>query len=805
MKRLDRFILKSFLGPLAAVFFVVLFILVMQFLWLYIDELVGKGLGIGVILEFLGWGCCTIIPTALPLAMLLASMMTLGNLGENNELLAIKAAGISLARVLTPMGIVAVIVCIGAFFASNELIPLSYNKIYTLRNDILRTKNEIKIPEKSFYDGIDGYVLRVENRDDESGMMHGVMVYNHSSNKGNVSLTLADSALMDISDNKKYLTFELFDGINYEETNTKKYRDTTLQFQKVRFSHQELRISLENYAFQKSEDGEFKDEIRSMDLERLRYNKDSLGRENGVILDSHYEGVLKSRHLRFSSQLDTAATGISRNFAPEDAQMGAWKDIDEELNAVIKAGSVANDISSSLTSYAMESYQYNYLLRRIDEGIFKKFALALACFIFFFIGAPIGVLLRKGGLGISALISVMFFVLYWVIDVTGTKLARDGAIDSFSGVFISSFVLMPIGAYLTWKAVNDSSIFGGDSLKTKFKTLKMKITGLFHKPCIVYMGTPEFAVAPLEALLEKGYKVKAVVTVPDKASGRGLKVNESAVKKYAVEHNIPVYQPVKMSDPEFVEAMKALKPDLFVVVAFRLLPQVVWEIPRIGTFNLHAALLPQYRGAAPINWAVINGENVTGVTSFMIDNGVDTGRIMIREQIHIEDDDTAGTVHDKLMVLGAKVVTDTVEGLLSNDIEFRLQKTFIQGDEQLKPAPKLTRELCHINWNGRSRDVRNLIRGLSPYPAAFTELAPLEDGGERLSVKIFKTTVAPESLTAGKAYAPGTLLSDGRSYLAVTTSDGALYIDELQLAGKKRMDTRSFLAGWHKAAEYRAE
>lgn len=804
VKKLDRFIIKAFMGPFAATFFVVLFILMMQFLWLYIDELVGKGLGLGVILEFMGWGGCTIIPTALPLAVLLAAMMTLGNLAENNELLAIKAAGVSLARVLAPLSVIAVMISVGAFFAANNLIPVAYNKIFTLRNDILRTKSEIKIPEKSFYDGIDGYVLRVEDRDD-SGMMHGVMVYNHSSNKGNVELTIADSALMTISPDKSYLTFELFNGTDYQETNTKKYRDTTLQLQKIDFAHQELVISLENYAFQKSEAGEFKDEIKALKLEQLQHQKDSLGGINDNLIDAHITSMMGTYNLHYNKQLDTTKRGIRCDFAPED--LGKWDNLEQKRNAYSRAASSANEMVSSLNSYARDSFQYNYLLRRIDEGIFKKFALALACFIFFFIGAPIGALIRKGGLGTPAIISVLFFVLYWVIDVTGTKLARDGAVDSFNGVFISAYVLLPIGAYLTWKAINDSALFNLDNMKAMFRKIKRYIVGLFHKTRIVYMGTPEFAVAPLEELIKAGYKISAVVTVPDKASGRGLKVNESAVKKYAIEHGIPVYQPEKMKDPEFVEAMKALKPDLFVVVAFRMLPKVVWEIPRLGTFNLHAALLPQYRGAAPINWAVINGENVTGVTTFMIDDGIDTGKIMIREQIRIEDDDTAGTIHDKLMEIGSKVVLQTVEGLEENNLEFRLQKTFIQGDEQLRPAPKLTKELCHIDWNNPSRNVRNLIRGLSPYPAAYADL--MKDGSAPVSMKIFSTSFAPADILETKKaelgeLTPGMILSDGKSYLAIVTADGALCIDEMQLAGKKRMDVRSFLLGFREPQSFKA-
>ena len=226
---------------------------------------------------------------------------------------------------------------------------------------------------------------------------------------------------------------------------------------------------------------------------------------------------------------------------------------------------------------------------------------------------------------------------------------------------LSSYILFPTGLYLTWKAINDSSIFNTDAIKSIFRKIKLKVMSLFKKTRIVYMGTPEFAVAPLDALRKNGFEVVGIVTVADKASGRGLKVNESAVKKYAVENNIPVLQPISLKDPEFLEALKAWKPDLFVVVAFRMLPKVVWEIPRLGTFNLHAALLPQYRGAAPINWAVINGDKATGVTTFMIDEGMDTGKIMYREQCLIGEDETVGEVHDKLMEIGSNLVVQTVD------------------------------------------------------------------------------------------------------------------------------------------------
>ena len=806
MKKLDQFIIKSFVGPFVAILFVVVFILVMQFLWLYIDELVGKGLSMKVIFEFLAWGSATMLPLSLPLATLLASMMTLGTLGENNELLAIKAAGISLQRILVPLGIICAVISIGAFFVSNDLIPVAYNKIYTLRDDIGKTKDEIKIPTRTFYNGIDGYILRVEERNDDTGMMTGVMVYNHTKNKGNTSLTIADSAMMKMSKDKTYLTFILYDGTNYEETNTKRYRDTTLQLQKIDFRKQEMVIPLENYAFQKSDSSRFNDQVKSMNLKQLQHGQDSIGALNEAGRQENLTSMKRSGTLRYNSQLDTA--GQARRpvtpFVREDIRI--WKSLKEEIAAMERAKSNAEELQSALMTYSRGRYYHNYTLRLIDIEILKKFALSIACLIFFFIGAPLGAIIRKGGLGVSAIISVLFFVAYWVIDISGTKLARDGAVGPFHGVFFSSYILFPTGLFLTWKAINDSALFSTDSIKNSLKKLKSKIMSIFKKTRIVYMGTPEFAVAPLDALIKNGYQIVGVVTVADKASGRGLKINESAVKKYAVEHGIPVLQPVSLKDPEFLEALKAWKADLFVVVAFRMLPKVVWEIPKLGTFNLHAALLPQYRGAAPINWAVINGEKTTGVTTFMIDEGMDTGGIMYRYDCKIGPDETVGEVHDKLMEMGSTLVVNTVEAIIDNNVEFRPQKSFIQGSEILRPAPKITRELCHIDWNGKTKDIYNLIRGLSPYPAAFTELSKDD---KTLAMKIYHTVKVTgdeyrEMLSANKMEnaAPGTVLSDGRTYLAIATADGAISITDLQLSGKKRMAIKDFLIGFREPQTY---
>ena len=806
MKKLDQFILKSFIGPFVAILLVVVFILMMQFLWLYIDELVGKGLSLKVILEFLGWGSITMLPLSLPLATLLSSMMTLGQLGENNELLAIKAAGISLQRTMIPLAIASFIISICAFFISNDLIPVAYKEIYQLREDIGKTKDEIKIPTKTFYNGIEGYILRVDERDDETGIMHGVMVYNHTGNKGNTSLTLADSAMMSMSRDKSYLSFIMFDGSNYDETNDRKYRDTTLQFQKIDFHRQELIIPLKNYAFQKSDSSRFSDQVKSMNLKQLHQSEDSISVINAEAKKRNLMSLNTSRTLRYNQELDTSSTRVVRTSPLAREDLNQWKDVDKEIEAVKTAKKNAEELMLSLTSYSRERYHNTFTLRLIDIEVYKKFALAFACFIFFFIGAPLGAIIRRGGLGASAIISVLFFVAYWVVDISGSKLAKDGAVGAFHGVFFSSYILFPTGLFLTWKAINDSTFFNLDSIKNEFRKIKTKIMDMFKKTRIVYMGTPEFAVAPLDELIKNGYNIVGVVTVADKASGRGLKVNESAVKKYAVEHNIPVLQPLSLKDPEFLEALKAWKADLFVVVAFRMLPKVVWSMPKLGTFNLHAALLPQYRGAAPINWAVINGEKTTGVTTFMIDDGMDTGGIMYRYDCHIEPDETVGEVHDKLMDLGSKLVVNTVEAIIENNVELRVQKSFIQGSEILRPAPKLTRELCHIDWNGKTSDIYNLIRGLSPYPAAFTELTKDD---KALQMKIYKTIkvkgddyAAMLETCCKEQAAPGTVLSDGKTFLAIATADGAISVTELQLAGKKKMAVKDFLIGFREPQSY---
>ena len=793
MKKLDRLILKSFIGPFVAILFVVLFVLVMQFLWVYIDELVGKGLSLKVVAEFLLWGSCTILPLALPLATLLAAMMTMGQMAENSELIAAKAAGISITRIMTPLIIASAVISVGAFFASNNLVPYSYNRIYTLRDDIGRTKEEIKIPAGIFYDGIDNYVLRVDSNDEETGVMRGVMVYDHSANKGNNTVTLADSAVLRMSKSKDYLTFIMYNGVNYVEENTIKPNSKELGLERISFDKQELIIPLKNYAFERSEENKYGDQVMAMDLTELRADRDSMQAKFDTLHLNQVNMFYDAINMYKSHQFDTAYFRQPLELFEYENFM-EWETEEDEINALERAGVEAYEISSELNNFNRDLYEYVYELRRAGLEILRKYSKAIACLLLFFIGAPLGALIRKGGLGTPAIISALFFVLYYIVDLIGAKMTKNGVLDPVNGAFLPAYLLIPLGILLTSKAVHDSSFLNMDAVKTRWNTIKGYIAGLFRKTRIVYMGTPEFAVAPLDALVKNGkaqhYKVVGVVTVADKQSGRGLQVNQSAVKKYAVENGIPVLQPVKLKDPEFLASLAALKADLFVVVAFRMLPEEVWAMPKLGTFNLHAALLPQYRGAAPINWAVINGEKMTGVTTFMLDKNIDTGMIIFREEHKIAPTDTACDVHDALMEKGTALVLQTVRALIDHNVEMRVQKSFIQGSEELKPAPKITRETCCIDWNRSTEDVYNLIRGLSPYPTAFTFIQRPEDENP-VQLKVFFGEKMPS-----RGLAPGQIESDGKSYIAIGTADGAISVTDIQLAGKKRMNVHEFLLGF---------
>jgi len=317
----------------------------------------------------------------------------------------------------------------------------------------------------------------------------------------------------------------------------------------------------------------------------------------------------------------------------------------------------------------------------------------------------------------------------------------------------------------------------------------------------VFMGTPEFAVESLDAMVKAGFTIVGVVTAPDKPAGRGLKMNESAVKKYALKHGLRILQPEKLKNEEFLSELRSLNAELQVVVAFRMLPEVVWNMPSKGTINVHASLLPQYRGAAPINWAIINGEKETGVTTFKLQHEIDTGNILLQEKIDIGEDETAGELHDRMKEIGAKLLVKTITGLLEGTLQEIPQSavgkeqsamepsgsSLTTGDSQLtiKHAPKITTQTCQIDWQKSADEIHNLIRGLSPYPAAFTEL------GDK-TLKVYKS----EKEHAPPTSRPGRWETDRKTYLKFACRDGYIHVKDVQLEGKKRMTVEDFLRGY---------
>ena len=810
MRKLDLYLIKKFAGPFVAVFLIVVFSLSMQFIWQFINELAGKGLGVGVIFEFMGWASCTLFPNAIPLATLLASIMTLGGLGERNELLAMKAAGISLMRILAPLMIVSVLITIGAFYAADRLVPYAYNKVYSLRRDIINTKDEIKIPTGIFYDGIEGYKLRVRDRNEDTDMMYDLLIYDHTKNSSNSSnMTVADSGRIEVTPDKQNLIFYLYSGCSYTEDNQMTYRDTTLNLIRTRFTEQELIIPLDNYTFQRSEDEDFGNQIKAMGLKDLRYLRDSLSRKIDTVVMRQTPRFISMSGMRFLYQLDT--------LKKEDAYTGAL-DLDslrqsfdaEQMRRIYRtAASKAEEGREQIRQFAIETQYDMGQIRRAEIEMILKFTLSLSCLLFFFVGAPLGAIIRKGGLGTPVIISILFYLIYYIIDIIGRKLAK-GSLPPLVGALISTLILLPISVLLTRKSTQDSSLFNPDVYKEFFRRIGKWISKRYHRFInhfrkgggrirIVYMGTPEFAVAPLEKLQQAGYQVVGVVTAVDKPAGRGMALRESAVKQYAVAHDIPVLQPEKLKDPAFLEQLAALKANLFVVVAFRMLPKEVWQMPSMGTFNLHASLLPQYRGAAPINWAIIHGEKFTGVTTFLLDEQIDTGKILFQESCAIEEYEDAGALHDKLMVMGANLVVKTVDALESHSTKPYDQS--LGFNKTLYPAPKLNRDNCHIDWSRSARTVALLIRGLSPYPAAWTTLVK-EDGTE-LGVKIFDSYVVP--CEADDPRPAGHVSTDGKGWLEVRCGQNALRILNLQLSGKKRMDIADFLRGFREADSCRFE
>jgi len=463
MKRIDRYIITSYLGPMLLTFAIVLFVLVLQFIWLYIDEIVGKGLEFSVIAEFIFWGGVTFIPLALPLSTMLASLMTMGSMGENNELLAMKAAGMSVQRIIKPVVGIAAIVSLTAFYISNNILPAANLHIHSLMSDIRHKRSEIKIPTGIFYNGLVDYSIRIDRQNTNTNMMYNVILYDHTAQRGNNSVTRADSGYIKFTSDKQYLIFKLFDGRTYEDQQQNP-GDTIYPFQIRYFTEQEVLIPLRGYEFKRGENDErFKSGAKMKSLGTLGYESDSLRKQEKAITKEFSHNFPYRTNLVRSMEFDTLLLIKAQYFRPfaGDSIFNASTD-EEKLNTITNAADRMSAAVSQIDMYVANFEQYDYTLRRTNIEWHRKFAMSIACLIFFFIGAPLGTIIRKGGLGVPAVISIFFFVLYWVVDISGAKLAREGVWDAVIGMWLSSAVLLPISIFITYKATTDSNLFNID-------------------------------------------------------------------------------------------------------------------------------------------------------------------------------------------------------------------------------------------------------------------------------------------------------------------------------------------------------
>lgn len=463
MKKFHSFILKSFLGPMLLTFFIVMFILLMQFLWKYIDDLVGKGLTWDIIGELLLYASATLVPMALPLTVLLASIMTLGSLGENNELLAMKAAGISLRRILAPLILLIVIISGLGFLFSNNVLPVTNLKMRTLLYSVGQQRPELQIKEGVFTNSIDGYSIRVGSKDRNSNLMRRIMIYNHSNNEGDVSVTTADSGYMRVTANKKFMVVELFSGNAYEEVrNTGKPRNAKSNdyaFRRTFFKEETFILPLTGFDFKRTDEGLFKSNYQMLTLKQLTYAEDSLTKELATRKKFVFSNMLGRG--AFMGIVDTSGMLNEKRSYNVDSAMATF-DLNEKKSSVNYALSLARSAKNNLATTKDEiSYKQRIIYRHEIEW-HRKFALSFACLVFFFIGAPLGAIIRKGGLGMPVVISVFFFIVYYIISITGEKFVREGILPAYEGMWISSIILLPLGVFLSYKATTDSVLLNID-------------------------------------------------------------------------------------------------------------------------------------------------------------------------------------------------------------------------------------------------------------------------------------------------------------------------------------------------------
>ena len=482
MKRLHWYIIKSFIGPFFVTLFISLFVLLMQFLWVYLDELVGKGLEFSVILEFIVYTMAMLMTNALPLAMLLASIMTFGDLGENNELLAMKAAGISLYRIMKPVVVLSIFLTIGSFYFYNQVIPVSYKKLIALMSSIRQLRPEIIVKEGIFSNEIDNFSFKVGKKSPDGDMLYDIMSYDHTEDRGNVTVTVADSGTMKITKDKKYMILNLYHGQTYSELQSKDRGKITYPSRTDKFDKQSIFTELRGMELERKDENVFRNQNRALNNSQIVYFVDSLGKELErqrveIALNLSYIPPLNTNLLRMARK-DTVSIPELKLVQYSDVStvlMNVTPQIRSGIYeaALIKARNNARSIQQS-EEMIIASIR---ILNRFGIEWHKKYTFALACLVFVFIGAPLGAIIRKGGLGMPLVISVVLFIFYWIISTTGEKASRETFSAVWQGVWFSTFIFIPAGIFLTYKAANDSVVFNINAYGDFFK----RIAGFFKK------------------------------------------------------------------------------------------------------------------------------------------------------------------------------------------------------------------------------------------------------------------------------------------------------------------------------------
>lgn len=479
MKKLQTYMLKSFLGPFIFTFFIALFILLLQFLWKYIDDLVGKGLEWHIIARLLFYASSTFVPLALPLAILLSSLMTFGNLGEHYELVSIKAAGISLRKAMKPLAILAVFISLGAFLFSNYVLPVANLKFGSLLYDVRQQKLAFNINEGIFYDGLENIVIQVGSKDKDNKTIYDVKIYDHTDRKGNTKVTLANKGVMELSNDKQQLIFTLFNGNSYSEIEENRYR-VNRPFQRMKFDKQILVFDLGDFQLNRTNEDLFRSHYSMLNIEQLNYSIDSLSRSKVERVEFYKKKYLK--RYAYIDKLDSTLVDtviVSDKQAQDSLKYPLIKNFNNEAALQILANSLKNvrSLKENVIFYQKELESRDLILKKHEVVWNQKFKLSLACLIFFFIGAPLGAIIRKGGLGLPVVISVIFFVIYHVTSITGEKAALTGEWNVTIGVWLSTLVILPIGLFLTWKATTDAPLLDAEvwgRFFNKFKFIRKK-------------------------------------------------------------------------------------------------------------------------------------------------------------------------------------------------------------------------------------------------------------------------------------------------------------------------------------------